>query len=72
MMLERRQGSFFAKKNSGLKNLKKCYNKVLDQATEVAAYGGRADPGPNILLFILCPQDIHRPFQRLIHRHSQS
>lgn len=29
---------------------KKCYNKVLDQASKVAAYGGRADPSPNILL----------------------
>ncbi len=34
----------------GRQRPKKCYNKVLDQAPKVAAYGGCADPSPNILL----------------------
>jgi hypothetical protein len=32
------------------KTQKKCYNKILDSASNLAAYGGRADSNPNILL----------------------
>jgi hypothetical protein len=37
---------------------KKCYNKVLDHRFELAAYGGRADRSPNILLLAV----MHRMF----------
>jgi len=32
------------------KTRKKCYNKSLDSASKMAAYGGRADSSPNMLL----------------------
>jgi hypothetical protein len=44
-----RCGCFFFSSGAD-RTRKKCYNKTLDSASELAAYGGRADSSPNILL----------------------